>query len=197
MHSSTLISGSLDVRPPRYFVTDTTDLKNVRAAPASTFKQLVSLYIERPAALPVDQATFLAMDETERWKMIAPAFIIPATFNLRKSDEGSCNLIILKIETRSEAALFLRNPGEFVRLLKGWNFRVYRSPLSTADNPCFIVITEADSIPQARYSSAVRTLARALRLKTIGDACLNPLTAFPLPVSFQKSPFNVSEPWLQ
>ncbi len=190
------------VQPGKYFVTDTPDLRNVWAAPASTFKELVCLYIENPVKLPTDQATFLAMNESERWKQPSPSFIMPASFNAsrciqQKDQERHCNLVILEIDTRSDANLFMRNQGELANRLKAYNFCAYRSPFSTADNPCLIVLVEADNIPESRYASAAKTIARKLRLKHLDESCLRPSTPFPLPVIFGKHPSGISAPWMQ
>jgi len=202
MHSHFPFHYRFSVQPAKYFVIDTPDLRNVRAALASTFKELVCLYIENPVTLTTDQATFLAMKESERWKQSSPSFILPATFNAsryiqQKDQERFCNLVILKVDARSGSNRFMRNKNELIEPLKDYNFCAYRSPFSTADNPCLIVLVEADSIPEPRYASAAKTIARKLRLKHLDESCLRPSTPFPLPVIFGKHPSGISAPWMQ
>lgn len=177
---------------PLYFVGDSVESSAVSAHPANTFKEFVAALTDSPFKLPITRAEFLAMSKTERAavKLSLPYFL-PCTlpksrWNGRKRENARlCNLICLDIDDSETAHQFLKNPQLIKERLQGLNFFAYRTISSTPAQPRLRIVVEAKNIPPERYASAVRTVARMLKVDNFDPASLNPVQAMFVPCVFK------------
>jgi hypothetical protein len=187
----------------RYFQ-GTSVLGPVRASPARTFREVVDALRICPV-LPLDHASFLALDEKQRNEAKQVPFFVPACFKHSPSkriyDEAThCNLIFLDIDPEKEqrngkwvetgrypAAPFVNNPQLLHTALAEFNFAAHVTASSTPEKPRMRIIVDAERIPLEAYPSAALTIAALLGLPTVTKESKVAVQPMFLPVLFNDS----------
>jgi hypothetical protein len=150
----------------------------VAASPASTFKELVDIYINIPVPLPISQKSFHKLDDDEQKEIKKSLpYLVPAVFEDSPSKRRyecalHCNLIFLDIDTNkkdgsSPAAPFVNNPDILAKNLAPFSFAAYTTVSSTDKKPRLRIMVEADEIPLDKYPHAVKTIAERIGLDVL------------------------------
>jgi len=178
---------------PLFFSGDSVESSIVSAHPANTFKEFVAALTDSPFKLPITRAEFLAMSKPERAavKLSLPYFL-PCTlpksrWNGRKREHARlCNILCLDIDDSETARPFVKNPQLIKDRLQSFNFFAYLTISSTPAQPRLRIVLEADAISPERYASAVRTVARMLKVDNFDPASLNPVQPMFAPCIFKR-----------
>ncbi|MBE2287901.1 MAG: PriCT-2 domain-containing protein, partial [Prosthecobacter sp.] len=177
---------------PLYFIGESVKSTTVEAHPAATFKEFVTALRDEPHKLSITRAEFQMMDKAGRAavKETLPYFL-PCTFKKSpwkgrtRENARLCNLICLDLDNGEEARRFVNNPQLLKQLLGKYNFFAYATISSTPEQPRIRIVVEAKDIPPEQYASAVRTVARMLKVDKFDPASLNPVQPMFVPVIFK------------
>lgn len=187
--------------PSRYFFGKSVKSNIVTASTARSFEELVKKHLETAFPLSISRHAYqLLASRQEKLNAKDSPYLTACTFRIdntaRTADKstGLCNLIFLDIDDAGDAAPLVNRPENMRRVLGAWNFAAYTTASSTKKAPRLRVVVDADELPFADHSKAVRHIAALLGVKEVTKESLVPNQPMILPSVFEDQDPDTEHP---